>query len=102
MDGGCYPIHLRRTVAGAEPRHDGVVEPLRPELGHRLVVRSDSRRVLKYPATAVHLCQSAAGIHRPHPVTRTCAYGPDDAVANMWVIDACYAAAGQPRREPSR
>jgi hypothetical protein len=28
--------------------------------------------------------------------------GPDDAVANMTVIDACCAAAGLPRREPSR
>jgi hypothetical protein len=28
--------------------------------------------------------------------------GPDDAVANMAVIDAYYAAAGLPRREPSR
>jgi predicted dehydrogenase len=28
--------------------------------------------------------------------------GPDDAVANLMVIDACYAAAGLPRREPSQ
>jgi hypothetical protein len=84
MDGGCYTIHLQRTLAGAEPWHDEGVEPLRPQPGHRLVVRSNSRRGLEHnPATAVHRCHSAAGIHRrQREDVRT---GPDDAVANMSV-----------------
>ena len=52
MDAGCYTIHFQRTIAGAEPCHDGGVEPLRPSWGRRIVVRSDSRRAVGFPATA--------------------------------------------------
>ncbi len=155
MDAGCYPIHLLRTLAGAEPevssataktrrgavdrllkaelafpggytgwitasmlsrrvlgagaRVSGtrgtmeVLSPYQPQLVHRLVVRSDTRRAVEHvprqPSTYASQLRAFTGaILRGEPVLT----GPDDAVANMAVIDACYAAAGLPRREPSR
>jgi predicted dehydrogenase len=155
MDAGCYPIHLLRTLAGAEPevsfataktrraavdrllqaklafpggctglitasmlsrqvlgagaRVSGtrgtmkVLGPYLPQLGHRLVVRSSTRRSVEHvprqPSTYANQLRAFTGaILRGEPLLT----GPDDAVANMAVIDACYAAAGLPRREPSR
>jgi predicted dehydrogenase len=155
MDAGCYPIHLLRTLAGAEPevsfataktrraavdrllqaeltfpggctglitasmlsrqvlgagaRVSGtrgtmkVSNPYVPQRGHRLMVRSDTRRAVEYvprqPSTYASQLKAFTGaILRGEPLLT----GPDDAVANMAVIDACYAAAGLPRREPSR
>ena len=73
-----------------------------PQSGHRLVVRDRSgRRVLSVPRTptsyAAQLRVFADAVLRgaPYPT------GVDDAVANMRVIDACYDAAGLPRREPT-
>jgi predicted dehydrogenase len=82
MDAGCYTI---------------------PQLVHRLVVRSDTRRAVEHvprqPSTyASQLRVFTGAVLRGEPVLT----GPDDAVANMTVIDACYAAARLPRREPSR
>lgn len=152
MDIGCYPIHLLRTLAGAEPevvsaeagvRDPGVDRWLRaevalpggatgsvsgsmlsrrprssgarvvgtagtmevsgfvsPQSGHRLVVRDRSgSRVLQVPRTPTSYAAQLrvfAGA-----VLRGAAYptGVDDAIANMRVIDACYDAAGLPRRE---
>ena len=155
MDAGCYPIHLLRTLAGAEPevssatakirrpavdrlllaeltfpggytgsitasmlsrqvlgagaRVSGthgtvkVLNPYQPHLGHRLVIRSNTRRAVEHiprqPSTFASQLRAFNGaILRGEPLLT----GPDDAVANMTVIDACYAAAGLPRREPSR
>ncbi|HET8914956.1 MAG TPA: Gfo/Idh/MocA family oxidoreductase [Propionibacteriaceae bacterium] len=155
MDAGCYPIHLLRTLAGAEPevstatakmrrpavdrllqaklnfpgRGTGlitasmlsrqvlgagarvhgtrgtmkVLNPYHPQLGHRLVIRSSVRHATEHvprqPSTFASQLRAFIGaIMRGEPVLT----GPADAVANMTVIDACYAAAGLPRREPSR
>ena len=155
MDAGCYPIHLLRTLAGAEPevssataktRRDAVdrllqaelafpggctgsitasmlsgqvlgagarvrgtrgtlkvLSPYFPQLGHRVTVRSSTRRAVEHvprrPSTYASQLRAFTGaILRGEPLLT----GPDDAVANMTVIDACYAAAGLPRREPSR
>ena len=154
MDIGCYPIHLLRTLAGAEPtvvsataqeRSPGVDRWLRAELalpggatgsisgsmlsrrprasggrvvgtagimdvtgflapqsGHRLVIRDRSGRwsgtVPRTPSTyAAQLRVFADAVLRGE----TFPTGVDDAVANMRAIDACYAAAGLPRREPT-
>src|SRR5207342_2923543 len=151
---GCYPIHLLRTLAGAEPevssataktrraavdrllkaelafpggctglitasmlsrrvlgagvRVSGtrgtmeVLGPYAPQLVHRLVVRSDTRRAVEHvprqPSTYESQLRAFTGaILRGERVLT----GPEDAVANMVVIDACYAATGLPRREPS-
>jgi predicted dehydrogenase len=155
MDAGCYPIHLLRTLAGAEPEVSSatakirrpavdrllqaklhfpggytglitasmlsrqvlragahvsgtrgtmkVLSPYHPQLGHRLVIRSNTRRAVEHvprqPSTFARQLRAFIGaIVRGEPVLT----GPDDAVANMTVIDACYAAAGLPRREPNR
>ena len=154
MDAGCYPIHLLRTLAGAEPevsyataktrraavdrllqaelafpggcsglitasmlsrqvlgagaRVRGtrgtmkVLGPYLPQLGHRVVVRSNTRHAVEHvarqPSTYASQLRAFTGaILRGEPLLT----GPDDAVANMTVIDACYAAAGLPRREPT-
>jgi predicted dehydrogenase len=100
---------LSSQVLGAGARVNGtlgtmkVLNPYVPQLGHRLVVRSDTRRAVehvpRHPSTYTSQLQALTGaILRGEPVPT----GPDDAVANMTVIDACYAAAGLPRREPSR
>ena len=110
--GGCTGLitasMLSRNVLGAGVRVGGtrgamrVFNPIAPQLGHRLVVRSDTRRAVEHvprqPST--YACQLRAftgAILRGEPVLT----GPQDAVANMAVIDACYAASGLPRREPS-
>ena len=99
MDGGCYTIHLRLTVAGAG--HGGC-RTLRPQLGiassfaQTPAARSNIPRQRSTYASQLRAFMSA--ILWREPVLT----GPDDAVANMWVIDVCYAAAGLPRREPSR
>ena len=75
MDGGCYTVHLQRTLAGAEPWHDEGVEPLRPQPGHRLVVRSDSRRGLEHkPGDSGPPMPASCG-HSPAPScgAKTCA-----------------------------
>jgi predicted dehydrogenase len=111
--GGCTGLitasMLSSQVLGAGARVHGtrgtmkVLNPYVPQLGHRLVVRSDTLRAVehvpRHPSTyASQLRAFTAAILRAEPVIT----GPDDAVANMTVIDACYAAAGLPRREPSR
>jgi predicted dehydrogenase len=154
MDAGCYPIHLVRVLAGAEPvvrsararlRSPGVDRLVRAELDfadgrtgritasmlstrllsvgarvqgseatlevfnfiapqyhHRLTVRSPKGRrkeqVAKQPSTYAAQLQAFTGaVLRGEPFPTTV----EDAVANMRVIDACYLAAGLPRREPT-
>jgi predicted dehydrogenase len=111
--GGCTGLitasMLSRRVLGAGARVSGtrgtmeVLGPYVPQLVHRLIVRSDIRRAVEHmprqPSTYASQLRAFTGaILRGEPVLT----GPDDAVANMAVVDACYAAAGLPRREPSR
>lgn len=154
MDIGCYPIHLVRTLAGAEPTVVGATAGLRgsdvdrwlradlafddgrtasvsgsmlsrrtrasgarvigtagtmevvgfvqPAVANRLVVhgRRGTRvvRVPRLPTTYERQLDAFAGaVLRGEPFPT----GLDDAIANMRVIDACYAAAGLARREPT-
>jgi predicted dehydrogenase len=111
--GGCTGLitasMLSRRVLGAGARVSGtrgtmeVLGPMCLSWCNRLIVRSDIRRAVEHmprkPSTyASQLRAFTSAILRGEPVLT----GPDDAVANMAVIDACYAAAGLPRREPSR
>jgi predicted dehydrogenase len=111
--GGCTGLitasMLSREVLGAGARVNGthgtmeVLNPYQPQLIHRLVVHSDTRhaveRVPRQPSTYASQLRAFTGaVLRGEPVLT----GSDDAVANMAVIDACYAAAGLPRREPTR
>jgi len=79
-----------------------VFNPVLPQHRHSLTVRAGRRlrkeQVPRAPSSYAAQLQAfaAAVLHgRPFPTT------VDDAVANMRVIDACYAAAGLPRREPT-
>ena len=78
-----------------------VLNPVMPNLFHRLSVRSpDGRRVERFPRRASYAYQLdafAAAVLRGEPVKTT----PQDAIENMTVIDAIYRAAGLPLREPS-
>ena len=78
-----------------------VLNPVMPQLFHRLSVRSaNGRRVERFPRRASYAYQLdafAAAVLRGEPVKTT----PQDAVENMTVIDAIYRAAGLPLREPS-
>jgi predicted dehydrogenase len=79
-----------------------VMNPVLPQLFHRLTVRSaDGRRVERFPRRASYAYQLdafAAATLRGESVKTT----PADAVENMTVIDAIYRAAGLPLREPSQ
>jgi predicted dehydrogenase len=154
MDIGSYPVHLLRTLAGAEPtvvsatagvRSPDVDRWLRAELAfddgrtgfmsasmlsrrsrasgarvtgskgslelenftaphssNTLVLRTArthrTEHVAREPVTyAAQLRAFADAVLRGAPVLT----GPDDAVANMRLIDACYAAAGLPLRQPT-
>jgi len=155
MDAGCYPTHLVRTLAGAEPKvtrasaklrspdvdrlvvaelefpggvtgsitasmlssrfvriggkvigSDGemrVTNFIAPQYGHALQVRVKGKRrkesVAKQPTSyAAQLKAFADAVLRGTPFPTTV----DDAVANMRVIDAIYAACGLPKREPAK
>jgi predicted dehydrogenase len=78
-----------------------VVNPVLPQIFHRLVVRSaDGKRVERFPRRASYAYQLdvfAAAVLRGEPVKTT----PQDAIENMTVIDAIYRAAGLPLRNPS-
>lgn len=78
-----------------------VSNPIMPQLWHRLSVRSANasrvEKVAKQPSSYAAQLQAFTGA-----VLRGESFPThvDDAIANMRVIDACYAAAGLPRREP--
>jgi predicted dehydrogenase len=80
-----------------------VSNPYIPQYRHRLVIRSAKarrvERVARRPSSYAAQLQAFAGA-----ILRGEAYptGVEDAVANMRVIDACYAAAGLPLREPRK
>jgi predicted dehydrogenase len=79
----------------------GVLNPVMPQLFHRLSIRSaDGRRVERFPRRASYAYQLdafAAAVLRGEAVKTT----PEDAIENMTVIDAIYRTAGLPLREPS-
>lgn len=79
-----------------------VSNPIAPQYYHRIRVRTAGgtrqETVAAQPSTyaaQLHAFVAAIRDGRPYPT------GVDDAIANMRVIDACYTAAGLPRREPS-
>jgi len=76
-----------------------VFNPFAPHLWHRLTVRNDvsvrHERMIDRRATYTHqLAAFASAVESGTPVPT----GPEDAIANMRVIDAVYQAAGLPRR----
>jgi predicted dehydrogenase len=80
-----------------------VSNPIMPQYHHRIRVRSASgtrkETVERQPSSYAAQLRAFSGAVRhgaPFPTH------VDDAVANMRVIDACYRAAGLPRREPTR
>jgi len=88
-------------VIGSEGRIE-VTNPIAPQFFHRLRVRTRQgqrrERVPKQPSSYQAQLQAFTdAVLRGAPILT----GVDDAVANMWVIDACYQAAGLPRREPA-
>jgi predicted dehydrogenase len=78
-----------------------VLNPLAPDKFHRLTVKAkDGRRVehsTRRPTYDFQLEAFARAVDGGHPVLT----GPDDAIANMVVIDAVYQAAGLERRLPT-
>jgi predicted dehydrogenase len=78
-----------------------VLNPVTPQLFHRLSVRSSGgnrvERFARRASYAYQLDAFAAAVLRGEPVKTT----PEDAVQNMAVIDAIYRAAGLPLRMPT-
>jgi predicted dehydrogenase len=79
-----------------------VRNPFGPQAGHELVVvTSGDRQVETVPTEptsyAAQLSAFADAVLRGRPVPT----GPEDSVATMRVIDACYVAAGLPTRRPT-
>lgn len=79
-----------------------VFNPYMPQLGHLIRVRCNGTRIETVPrrptSYARQLQAFTDAVLRGEPL-RT---GGNDAIANMAVIDACYAAAGLARRQPTR
>lgn len=93
-------LRMSATVTGTDGELR-VLNPVVPQLFHRLTVRSaDGRRVERFgrrPSYAYQLDAFVAAVMHGEPVKTT----PQDAVENMTVIDAIYRAAGLPLRQPS-
>ncbi|PJE21977.1 MAG: oxidoreductase [Mycobacterium sp.] len=93
-------LRMSATVTGTDGELR-VLNPVVPQLFHRLTVRSaDGRRVERFgrrPSYAYQLDAFVAAVTHGEPVKTT----PQDAVENMTVIDAIYRAAGLPLRQPS-
>ncbi len=91
-------IGIRVTGDRGELR---VLNPVAPQHYHRLVVRTPAGKRVEHvagPTTYQYQLEHfAAAVLDGGPVTTTTA----DAVANMTVVDAVYAAAGLPARQPS-
>jgi predicted dehydrogenase len=93
-------LRLSARAVGSEGEMR-VLNPLMPQLPHRLSVRSKGNhrveRFTRRPSYAYQLdAFTDAVLHgTPFPTT------PEDAVANMALIDAVYRAAGLPVRRPS-
>lgn len=90
-------LRVRARVLGSEGEMS-VLNPIAAHLFHRLSVRTRAgRRVERVPGDATYTCQLRAfvdHVRRGTPVPT----GPDDAIANMRVIDAVYEKAGLARR----
>ncbi len=74
-----------------------VTNPVAPHLFHRVTVQTEAgRRRVRVPGDATYVCQlrDFVAAVRGEPLR----WGPDDAVANMRVVDAVYQAAGLKRR----
>jgi len=153
MDAGCYPIHMIRHLARAEPTvtrararlrspgidrymdmdlrfadgvtgralcsmlssqilqvrlkvvgDDGeirVLNPLAPDKFHRLTIRSKGEKHVEHSTRRAtydfQLEAFARAVERGDAIVT----GPDDAIANMVVIDAVYRAAGLQPRQPT-
>ncbi|OBJ75746.1 Gfo/Idh/MocA family oxidoreductase [Mycobacterium paragordonae] len=93
-------LRMSATVTGTDGELR-VLNPVVPQLFHRLTVRSaDGRRVERFgrrPSYAYQLDAFVAAVTHGEPVKTT----PQDAVENMTVIDAIYRAARLPLRQPS-
>jgi len=93
-------VRISAKVVG-EHGELGVLNPVLPQMFHRLSVRSaDGKRVERFsrrPTYAYQLDAFGAAVLRGEPVKTT----PADAVENMTVIDAIYRAAGLALRQPS-
>jgi predicted dehydrogenase len=91
-------IGVRVTGDGGELR---VLNPVAPQHYHRLAVRTPAGKRVEHiagPSTYQYQLEHfTAAVLAGGPVITTTA----DAVANMAVVDAVYAAAGLPVREPS-
>ncbi|MEV6065710.1 Gfo/Idh/MocA family oxidoreductase [Nocardia sp. NPDC052001] len=78
-----------------------MLNPIGPQLGHRLTVRTDQgkrvERFTRRPTYDFQLEAFADAVLRDTPVLTP----PRDSVENMAVIDAIYQAAGLPLRQPS-
>lgn len=96
-----YLFSIAARVTGSKGVMD-VTNFVMPQYWHRLTIRTaDGRRierVAKQPSSyGAQLRAFADAVLKGGPVLTDVA----DAVATMRVIDACYAAAGLPRREPT-
>ncbi|MVU76868.1 gfo/Idh/MocA family oxidoreductase [Nocardia sp. ET3-3] len=93
-------VRIAATVVGERGRLR-ILNPVVPQLGHVLAMRTESgRRLRTFGRRASYdyqLDAFAGAVLRGEPVLTT----PDEAVANMSVIDAVYRAAGLPLRQPS-
>ncbi|MEU2038832.1 Gfo/Idh/MocA family protein [Nocardia niwae] len=78
-----------------------LLNPVAPQLPRRLWVRSErgrrTEKISRRSTYAYQLDAFLAAVRHGEPVPTS----PDDAVATMTVIDAIYAAAGLPLRQPS-
>ena len=78
-----------------------VLNPVMPQSFHRVSIRSSTgKRVERFPHRASYAYQLdafAAAVLRGEPVRTT----SEEAIKNMTVIDAIYAAAGLPLRQPA-
>ncbi len=78
-----------------------VLNPLAPDKFHRLTVKSVAGRIVerctRRPTYDYQLDAFQRAVERSEPVIT----GPDDAIANMVVIDAVYGAAGLEPRRPT-
>lgn len=105
VTGGLLSAHLL-SIAAKVTGSQGAMEItnfVMPQYWHRLTIRTPqgkhTERVAKHPSSyGAQLRVFADAVLNGGPVLTDVA----DAVATMRVIDACYAAAGLPRREPTR
>lgn len=96
-----YLLSIAAKVAGSQGTME-VTNFVMPQYWHRLTIRTQhgkrTERVAKHPSSyGAQLRAFAEAVLNGGPVLTDVA----DAVATMRVIDACYAAAGLPRREPA-